>query len=181
MPFSLPSLPYSTDALEPHIDQRTMGIHHGKHHATYVTNLNDALGSTPELEGKSLEELLANGCAAVPEGIRTAVRNNGGGTLQSLPVLDDHGTWRLQQSRWESCSSDQRGFWECRRFQGEVCCGRRGQIRLRLGLVGKGCFGFCFHHFNTQSRQSRHGGWESGSRSRCVGACLLSQLPESQA
>jgi Fe-Mn family superoxide dismutase len=79
MPFSLPSLPYSTDALEPHIDQRTMGIHHGKHHATYVTNLNDALGSTPELEGKSLEELLANGCAAVPEGIRTAVRNNGGG------------------------------------------------------------------------------------------------------
>ena len=79
MPFSLPSLPYSTDALEPHIDQRTMGIHHGKHHATYVTNLNNALGSAPELEGKSLEELLANGCAAVPEGIRTAVRNNGGG------------------------------------------------------------------------------------------------------
>ncbi len=79
MSFSLPSLPYSTDALEPHIDQRTMEIHHGKHHNTYVTNLNNALGSAPELEGKSLEELLANGCAAVPEGIRTAVRNNGGG------------------------------------------------------------------------------------------------------
>ena len=79
MSFSLPSLPYSTDALEPHIDQRTMEIHHGKHHNTYVTNLNSALGSAPELEGKSLEELLANGCAAVPEGIRTAVRNNGGG------------------------------------------------------------------------------------------------------
>ena len=56
-----------------------MEIHHGKHHATYVTNLNNALGSAPELEGKSLEELLANGCAAVPDGIRTAVRNNGGG------------------------------------------------------------------------------------------------------
>jgi Fe-Mn family superoxide dismutase len=79
MSFSLPTLPYSSDALEPHIDQRTMEIHHGKHHATYVTNLNNALGSAPELEGKSLEELLANGCAAVPEGIRTAVRNNGGG------------------------------------------------------------------------------------------------------
>ena len=79
MPFSLPPLPYATDALAPHIDQRTMEIHHGKHHATYVTNLNNALGSAPELEGKSLEELLANGCAAVPEGIRTAVRNNGGG------------------------------------------------------------------------------------------------------
>ena len=79
MSFSLPPLPYSADALEPHIDQRTMGIHHGKHHATYVTNLNNALESAPELEGKSLEELLAGGCAAVPKGIRTAVRNNGGG------------------------------------------------------------------------------------------------------
>jgi Fe-Mn family superoxide dismutase len=79
MSFSVPTLPYSSDALEPHIDQRTMEIHHGKHHAAYVTNLNNALGSAPELEGKGLEELLANGCAAVPEGIRTAVRNNGGG------------------------------------------------------------------------------------------------------
>ncbi len=79
MSFSLPTLPYSSDALEPHIDQRTMEIHHGKHHAAYVTNLNNALGSAPELEGKGLEELLANGCAAVPDGIRTAVRNNGGG------------------------------------------------------------------------------------------------------
>ena len=56
-----------------------MEIHHGKHHATYVTNLNNVVGSAPELEGKSLDELLANGCAVVPEGIRTAVRNNGGG------------------------------------------------------------------------------------------------------
>lgn len=79
MSFSLPPLPYSSDALEPHIDQRTMEIHHGKHHATYVTNLNNAVGSAPELEGKSLDELLANGCAVVPEGVRTAVRNNGGG------------------------------------------------------------------------------------------------------
>ncbi len=79
MSFSLPPLPYSSDALEPHIDQRTMEIHHGKHHATYVTNLNNVVGSAPELEGKSLDELLADGCAVVPEGIRTAVRNNGGG------------------------------------------------------------------------------------------------------
>ncbi len=79
MSFSVPTLPYSSDALEPHIDQRTMEIHHGKHHAAYVTNLNNALGSAPELKGKGLEELLANGCSAVPEGIRTAVRNNGGG------------------------------------------------------------------------------------------------------
>jgi Fe-Mn family superoxide dismutase len=79
MSFTLPDLPYATDALEPYIDQRTMEIHHGKHHNAYVTNLNNALQSAPELEGKGLDELLANNCALVPESIRTAVRNNGGG------------------------------------------------------------------------------------------------------
>ncbi len=79
MSVSLPDLAYSSDALEPHIDKATMEIHHGKHHAAYVANLNKALESTPELEGKSLEELLANNCSAVPENVRTAVRNNGGG------------------------------------------------------------------------------------------------------
>jgi superoxide dismutase, Fe-Mn family len=79
MPFTLPSLPYATDALEPHIDKMTMEIHHGKHHNGYVTNLNKALESAPALAGKTLEELLANNCAAVPENIRTAVRNNAGG------------------------------------------------------------------------------------------------------
>jgi Fe-Mn family superoxide dismutase len=79
MSFTLPALPYATDALEPHIDKMTMEIHHGKHHNAYVTNLNKALESAPEVAGKSLEELLANNCAIVPEAIRTAVRNNGGG------------------------------------------------------------------------------------------------------
>ena len=79
MPYSLPSLPYSSNALEPHIDQMTMEIHHGKHHGTYVANLNKALESAPELANKTLEELLAQNCAAVPENIRTAVRNSGGG------------------------------------------------------------------------------------------------------
>ena len=79
MSFSLPDLPYAQNALEPSIDATTMGIHHDKHHAAYVANLNNAVASAPELAGKSLEELLANHCAIVPEGIRTAVRNNGGG------------------------------------------------------------------------------------------------------
>jgi Fe-Mn family superoxide dismutase len=79
MPFTLPALPYAHDALEPHIDKMTMEIHHGKHHNAYVTNLNKALESAPDLAGKSIEELLANHCGAVPEAIRTAVRNNGGG------------------------------------------------------------------------------------------------------
>ncbi len=79
MAFTLPALPYAHDALEPHIDTATMEIHHGKHHNAYVTNLNKALESAPELAGKSLEELLANNLAIVPDAIKAAVRNNGGG------------------------------------------------------------------------------------------------------
>ena len=81
MPFAVPPLPYAPDALEPHIDKTTMEIHHGKHHAAYVTNLNKALESAPELANKTIEELLAHNCAIVPESIRTAVRNNGGGHI----------------------------------------------------------------------------------------------------
>ncbi len=78
MAFELPPLGYAFDALEPTIDARTMEIHHDKHHAAYVNNLNKALESAPELQGKSIEALIAD-LNAVPEGIRTAVRNNGGG------------------------------------------------------------------------------------------------------
>jgi superoxide dismutase, Fe-Mn family len=79
MPFTLPALPYASDALEPHIDKMTMEIHHGKHHNAYVTNMNKALESAPDLASKTLEELLANNCAIVPEAIKGPVRNNGGG------------------------------------------------------------------------------------------------------
>jgi Fe-Mn family superoxide dismutase len=79
MPFTLPALPYATDALEPYIDKATMELHHGKHHNAYVTNLNKALESAPDLADLTIEELLANNCAAAPENIRAAVRNNGGG------------------------------------------------------------------------------------------------------
>ena len=78
MAHTLPSLPYAFDALEPHIDTKTMEIHHGKHHQAYVTNLNAALDKHPELHSKSVEELLRD-ISAVPEDIRPAVRNNGGG------------------------------------------------------------------------------------------------------
>lgn len=78
MAFELPALPYAYDALEPHIDAKTMEIHHGKHHAAYVNNLNAALEKHPELADKSLDELLS-AIDAIPADIRTAVRNNGGG------------------------------------------------------------------------------------------------------
>lgn len=77
-PFKLPALPYAIDALEPSIDARTMEIHHDKHHAAYVNNLNKAVAGVPEVAGKSIEDLVRN-LNAVPESIRTAVRNNGGG------------------------------------------------------------------------------------------------------
>ncbi len=78
MAHSVPPLPYPYNALEPQIDEQTMQIHHDKHHAAYVNNLNTALEQAPDLQGKSVEELIAN-LDSVPEGIRTAVRNNGGG------------------------------------------------------------------------------------------------------
>ncbi len=78
MAHSLPDLPYGHDALEPHIDARTMEIHHGRHHNTYVTNLNNALEGHDDLAARSVEDLISN-LDGVPEGIRTAVRNNGGG------------------------------------------------------------------------------------------------------
>jgi Fe-Mn family superoxide dismutase len=78
MAHQLPALPYANNALEPHIDETTMMIHHDRHHNAYVTNLNAALETAPELQGKSIEDLLAD-LNSVPETIRTAVRNNGGG------------------------------------------------------------------------------------------------------
>jgi len=78
MPFTLPALAYAYDALEPHIDARTMEIHHTKHHQTYVNNLNAALEKAPQIAGKSLDDLM-RGVNSVPETVRTAVRNNGGG------------------------------------------------------------------------------------------------------
>ena len=77
MPYTLPALPYAYDALEPHIDAKTMEIHHGKHHQTYVNNLNAALEGTPHA-GQSVEALVA-AIGQLPESLQTAVRNNGGG------------------------------------------------------------------------------------------------------
>src|SRR5713226_859678 len=78
MAYELPPLPYPKEALEPNIDAQTMEIHHDKHHAAYVTNVNKAIAGKPDLEKKSVEDLISN-LDAVPADIRTAVRNNGGG------------------------------------------------------------------------------------------------------
>ena len=81
MPFTLPNLAYANNALEPYIDELTMDIHRNRHHNAYVTNLNNAVNGDAALEGKTLEELLANNLAIVPDAKKAAVRNNGGGHL----------------------------------------------------------------------------------------------------
>jgi Fe-Mn family superoxide dismutase len=78
MAFTLPALPYDFSALEPHIDAKTMEIHHGKHHQTYVNNLNAAIEKAPELASKSIEDLMRN-VNSLPEAVRAPIRNNGGG------------------------------------------------------------------------------------------------------
>jgi Fe-Mn family superoxide dismutase len=78
MAYTLPALPYAFDALEPHIDAKTMEIHHDKHHAAYVNNLNNAIKGKTDLESKSLEDLISN-LSSIPQDVRNAVRNNGGG------------------------------------------------------------------------------------------------------
>jgi Fe-Mn family superoxide dismutase len=87
MAFELAPLPYASSALEPHIDQQTMEIHHDKHHAAYVTNLNKALENYPELQNKSLADLLTS-LDSLPEAIRAAVRNNGGGHMNHTVFWD---------------------------------------------------------------------------------------------
>jgi superoxide dismutase, Fe-Mn family len=82
-PFSLPPLPYPSDALEPHIDARTMEIHHGRHHATYVSNLNRAISKHQQLANRTIHELIRD-LQSVPEDIRNTVRNNGGGHLNHM-------------------------------------------------------------------------------------------------
>src|SRR5881227_913653 len=109
MAHSLPPLPYPSDALEPHIDKQTMEIHHGKHHNAYVTNLNAALEKHPELGSKSAEDLI-RGINSVPDDIRTAVRNNGGGHVNHTMFWQIMGLNRGGEPTGELASAIQQAF-----------------------------------------------------------------------
>jgi Fe-Mn family superoxide dismutase len=108
MPFTLPALPYAPDALEPSIDKMTMEIHHGKHHAAYVTNVNKALESAPDLANLSVEELLANNLAKIPDAIKTAVRNNGGGHVNHTMFWEIMGPERRRRTQRRAGGCHQR-------------------------------------------------------------------------
>ena len=136
MAFELPSLPYAEDALEPHIDARTMGIHHGKHHAGYATKLNAAIAGT-ELEGKSIEAILGD-LGAVPEGIRGAVRNNGGGYANHnlfWQIMSPDGGGEPSGALADAINTR---LWQFRRLSiGVFGCGRQS-VWFRLGLADSG-------------------------------------------
>lgn len=128
--FRLPELPYAYDALEPHIDALTMQIHHTKHHAAYVSNLNSALAPYPELQKKSIEEILRN-LAAVPEAVRTAVRNNGGGHANHTffwQIMSPKGS---REPRGELAKAIEKRFGGFAKFQEEF-------TRAALGRFGSG-------------------------------------------
>jgi superoxide dismutase, Fe-Mn family len=114
--FEVPALPYAFDALEPHIDARTMEIHHDKHHAAYVSKLNGAVEGNPDLQKKSVEEIL-RGIDGVPESIRTVVRNHGGGHANhSLfwEVMGPHGGGSPSGDLAAAIDSDLGGFQSCK-------------------------------------------------------------------
>ena len=135
MSFELAPLPYDYSALEPYIDTQTMQIHHDKHHAAYVTNLNKALESAPELAGKSIDEIVAN-LSAVPEKIRQAVINNGGGHYNHTLFWEIMGPKGGGEPQGRSGESHRRGLWQLRRSAREDEQRRHDALRFRLGVAG---------------------------------------------
>ena len=176
MPHEVPPLGYAFDALEPHIDAKTMEIHHDKHHAAYVTNLNKALESSPDLQKKSVEELL-RGINTVPEAIRTAVRNHGGGHHNHSLFWEVMGPGGGGKPAGDLGGGDRPGVRRLRRAQGEA--DRRGHraVRIGLGLAG-GLRQEARGDQPTQPGQPADGGQDPDPGRRRVGARLLPQVPE---
>ena len=134
MAHEVPPLPYAYNALEPHIDEQTMRIHHDKHHAAYVNNLNAALEKAPELQQKSVEDLV-RGINTVPEEIRTAVRNNGGGHVNHTMFWELMGPGKGGAPTGKVGDAITSSFGSFDTFQGAVRQGRRRPLRQRLGVA----------------------------------------------
>ncbi len=145
MAHELPDLPYDFNALEPHIDEQTMRIHHGKHHSAYVSKLNEALEGKADLASKSVDELLA-GISSVPDAIRGAVRNNGGGHLnhtmfwQSMAPAGQGGGGEPSGALADAIKNDLGGFAQLKDGFAKAAVGRFGSGWAWLGLKdGKLC------------------------------------------
>ena len=180
MKFELPQLPYGYDALEPFIDKQTMELHHYKHHQTYVTKLNEALAKHPEMEEKTLDELLMN-LNAVPEDIRTAVRNHGGGHANHSIFWTVMGPSKGATN--EPTGKNRRGHHDIirrlRAIQRKVQHGGHGRFRLRLGMARERRSRRVRYHHNAKPRQSPVHESNADLLSRRLGARLLFEISES--
>lgn len=140
MAFELPALPYPNNALEPYIDEQTMMIHHDRHHATYVNNLNKAIEGHPELASKTIEELISD-LDSVPENIRTAVRNNGGGHANhSLfwQILSPNGGGEPKGALAEAINNELGGFEKFKEDFSAAAAGRFGSGWAWLSVTKDG-------------------------------------------
>ena len=168
-PFKLPELGYSYDALEPHIDARTMEIHHQKHHGAYTANFNKALEGHSDLHAAGVEEIL-RGFDNLPDGIQTAVRNNGGGYHNHALFWDILTPGGGNAPTGELAAAIDGAFGSFDELQEPVRHRRRDPLRLRLGLAGSGFLREARRPLHGQSGQPPHGrrhtpfsGWMSGS------------------
>ena len=127
MPFTLPPLPYPYDALEPHIDARTMEIHHTKHHQAYVNNLNAAIEKAPELANKSLDDLMRE-VNSLPESVRTAVRNNGGGHWNHSMFWQLMGPGKGGEPRGALADAIKQSFGEFGKFKEQFAAAAAGRF-----------------------------------------------------
>ena len=176
MAHTLPPLPYAFDALEPHIDKQTMEIHHGKHHAAYVNNLNAALEKHPDLQSKTVEDLLSN-INSVPEAIRTAVRNNGGGHANHTMFWQIMGPKAGGAPTGAIADALNSSFGSFDSFKEQFA--KAGVGRFGSGwawVISQG--GKLVIESSRQSGQPADGRQEDRARSRRLGTCLLPQVPE---
>ena len=176
MAHEVPPLPYDYNALEPHIDEQTMRIHHDKHHAAYVTNLNAALEKAPELQQKSVEDLI-RGINSVPEDIRTAVRNNGGGHVNHTMFWEIMGPGKGGAPTGALGDAITSSFGSFDSFKEQFA--KAGVGRFGSGwawLIDAG--GKLVIESTAEPGQPADGRQEADPRPRRVGARLLPQVPE---
>ena len=176
MAHEVPPLPYDYNALEPHIDEQTMRIHHDKHHAAYVTNLNAALEKHPELQQKSVEDLI-RGINSVPEDIRTAVRNNGGGHVNHTMFWQIMGPGKGGAATGAVGDAIKASFGSFDSFKEQLA--KAGVTRFGSGwawLIDAG--GKLGDREHRQPGQPADGREEADPRPRRVGTRLLPEVPE---
>jgi Superoxide dismutase len=175
MAYELPKLPYSYDALEPHIDAQTMEIHYTKHHQTYVNNLNNAIKDKADLEKKSVEDLISD-LKSVPEDIRTVVRNNGGGHANHSFFWQIMGPDAGGEPKGKLADDIKSTFGSFNEFKEKLAAAGAGRFGSGWAWLIKNNERKAGNHFNAKSRQPSNGRQHANPRRRCLGARLLSEV-----